>query len=69
MDVLFIFIDVGVYLYSEVLKLKVVLCFFLQGGKIMEESDFEVIGIILVEYRKKILDLVRVLFQFISIGN
>lgn len=35
----------------------------------MEESDFEVIGIILVEYRKKILDLVRVLFQFISIGN
>lgn len=35
----------------------------------MEESDFEVIGIILVEYRKKILDLVKVLFQFISIGN
>lgn len=35
----------------------------------MEESDFEVIGIILVEYRKKILDLVKVLFQFIFIGN
>lgn len=35
----------------------------------MEESDFEVIGIILVEYRKKILDLVKVLFQFILIGN
>lgn len=69
MDVLSIFIDAGVYLHSQVLKLKAARCFFLQGGKIMEESDLEAIGITSAEHRKKILDSAKALPQLTPIGN
>lgn len=69
MDVLSIFIDAGVYLHSQVLKLKAAKCFFLQGGKIMEESDLEAIGITSAEHRKKILDSAKALPQLTPIGN